>query len=845
MSSNPASHVDLIEPLREFLESFTQELTEQKFVPAFRDELKRLLGALESVQQSEETLQEIARGVENLREVFTPAGARLLESAKDLEQAMRSNADQIKGRAEDVLRDLLQTHEQLETALRSEAGLMQEQTSAGREALARTVEDIEGRLSGLTSHLETLCQRISSETSAAGFAVPASPPPVVSAPTVAGPIEVNVEIPDDLRNLISRTEQAVSERLEEQRDVIASLMTQVKSEESQRLQKLDQRVTEALESVGPRLQEELDSAVSRLRDQIQTLILAEMETRTMRPAEGGESSGPVPSAEFSAALTASETRILRELSALQKSSKGEQSEAERLLKELARGLEDASERYVKRAEADSQTVKDSLSALQRLVAQLKESSQQDREQYATVAANLDALVKGHREYRQMAESEFTTTRNRLEAQARALELKTEDDRRVLTDLSAAVSRTEQAATKAIDLAMTDGRVQRDRIEAGLKDLRDRLDRSANAEQDYLQDIMRQVAESWTEALEALRDFVQKTVAGRTDSIISRIEGMDARLAEAGQSGSNLQRDIQSELKRMGSLFDERLDGLKNTSESFTTAMESHVKAVSGEVAALRAKQDQSLAVLKEAIRANYDDNAARLREVVESAYDNFVNQTTNIPQVIDRFTNLMQSQHQGTTLALQTISSDTRNVLNLANEKFEVIVSDNTAMKKFFPLLDKKLEKHSAELDMVRKAQVRQDKELSDLPQTLNFLKDWHEEQNRDLRTELKRMQEETEERLEFTKDELREIKAEQASLQNEDLPNFRREVSSLVTSKLEFIENTLHERQESLQKEINEALERGQAANKKTFMIVAALVGLSIVLQLIFHFATKPGVGG
>ncbi len=75
---------ELIQPLQSFLETFTQELTEQKFVPAFRDELKRFLSTIENLQKSEASLQQIAVGVDRLREVFAPAGTKLLEGAKDL-----------------------------------------------------------------------------------------------------------------------------------------------------------------------------------------------------------------------------------------------------------------------------------------------------------------------------------------------------------------------------------------------------------------------------------------------------------------------------------------------------------------------------------------------------------------------------------------------------------------------------------------------------------------------------------------------------------------------------------------------------------------------------------------
>src|SRR5512142_1796840 len=128
--SGPPS--ELLEPLQAFLQTFTQELTEQQFVPAFREELRRLVAAIENLQQSEESLQQIARGVDRLREVFAPAGTRMLENVKDLESLMRTNANDLRDRSSQVIKDLLSTHDQLEAALRNEAGLIQEQTSASR-----------------------------------------------------------------------------------------------------------------------------------------------------------------------------------------------------------------------------------------------------------------------------------------------------------------------------------------------------------------------------------------------------------------------------------------------------------------------------------------------------------------------------------------------------------------------------------------------------------------------------------------------------------------------------------------------------------------------------------------
>ncbi|RPH95877.1 hypothetical protein EHM69_02985 [candidate division KSB1 bacterium] len=841
MSSKPISHSELIEPLQSFLESFTQELTEQKFVPAFRDELKRLLASLENLQQSEDTLQQIARGVDRLREVFAPAGTRLLESVKDLETVMRGHTDQLKERAEDVLKDLLQTHEQLETAMRSEAGLLQEQTSASREALSRTIAEIEGRLTSLTSHVDGLAKRVENERIALCAAAPEAMSGGAAPASAALPATVRMELPDDLRNLISHSEESVTRELERYHEEITGWLKQGRTDESERLSKLDHRITEALSSVGPRVQEELENAVSRLRDQMQTLILAEVETRTVR-GEGAAGGTTASSGDTAAAITASETRILREIGTLQKAQKSDN--AERILRELVQGLEEATQKYAERATADSQSVRDSLTSLQRIFSQVRDAEQQNREQLAVVTNGVDTIVKGQREHHHVVEEQLRATQVRLDSQVRTFEQKAEEDRQMFGQLAAAMTRAEQAATSATDLAMTDSRAQRERIEIALKDLRERIERGLSTDSERTYETLRQIAEAWTEALEALREFVSKTITGRTDSIVTRLEGIETRLAEAGQTGGSVQRELQNEIKRTGSVFDERIQTLKTDSDAFVQAIETHVKAVSSEVAALRAKQDQSLAVLKEAIRANYDENAVRLKEVIESAYDSYAKQTAAVPQALDRVVHLVQSLNQGDQIALQTVVSDTKNILSLSNEKFELLVSDNNAIKKFFPLLDRRLEKQQAELEMARKAQVRQDKELSNVQAALTQNRDWQDEQMREIRSDLSGLQTQTGERFENTQDDLSQLKADVSALHNEHLPSFRRELSTLLTSKFEFIENTLHERQETLRKEMEERQDADRAVSKKNFMILAALIAVSILVQVVLQLTRTPGAG-
>ena len=152
--AKPTPGAELVEPLRQFLESFTQDLTEQQFIPAFREELGKLAEGLDNIQQSGETLQQIAKGVDRLRDVFAPAGTRMLEGVKEIETQMRAGGDQMRAKAEEVLLHLASTHRELDQALRNEAGLLSEQNSSSRETLARISNEIDEKLRSFSAELD-------------------------------------------------------------------------------------------------------------------------------------------------------------------------------------------------------------------------------------------------------------------------------------------------------------------------------------------------------------------------------------------------------------------------------------------------------------------------------------------------------------------------------------------------------------------------------------------------------------------------------------------------------------------------------------------------------------------
>ncbi len=825
---------ELVEPLQSFLQSFTQELTEQQFIPAFRDELRRLVSAIDNLQHSEESLQQIARGVDRLREVFAPAGTRLLEGVKDLETVMQSNANDLRDRSGQVMKDLLATHDQLETALRNEAGVLQEQTSASREALARTVADVEGRLQSLTATIESLCRKMETEVAdlvTAPRTAEAAPQTIVQ----AGP--VTVTLPEELQDLLRRTEATVQSELQRQRSELLSVFKQNAVQSDERVQQLDRIVEQALSSVGPRVHEEMDQALEQLREQLQTFVPASPPVSEASSPAAKPGVAPVAHEEISGSLAASEKRILNELSALRKTLKSEQASAEKAIKDLAKEYDEAARRQIADVNEHSQQLTESLAALHNFAGVMRHDEQATREQLTALRAAMDALSNTAREQDQRQIQGTQETAELLRTQSQQLAQRAEEERQVLTQLGAAMGRAEQAATTATERAHSESRMLREKIDTALKDLAERMQRDTASETGRVQDTLRQLAQAWQAELASLRDDITRISAGTSETLADQLAKIHAQITDAQRTEQTSSRDLHTELGRVATALDDKVTNLQTATESFTEEMQTHVKAVANEVAKQRASQEQALAVLKEAIRANYDENAARLKEVIEGGYDTFTKQIATVPQALERYTHLIQSLYQGEQLALQAISSDTKNILGLTTEKFEQLVTDGTAIKKFFPLLDRKMEKHSQEIEAVRKAQSKQDKELGELKQGIGQAQDAADKQVQHVKKDIQSLQHDSETRFTATQGGISQAQASLEALKEQDLPAFRREFATLLSTKFDLMETSVRERQEALRGEILQRLEHERQRNGRVYLLLGLLATLAVAVQVSVYF--------
>lgn len=845
--AKPTPGAELVEPLRQFLESFTQELTEQQFIPAFRGELGKLAEGLDNIQQSGETLQQIARGVERLRDVFAPAGTRMLEGVKEIETQMRAGGDQLRSRAEDVLGQLASTHRELEQALRTEAGLLSDQNSASRETLSRVSNEIEEQLKTFSSKLDSLCRKAEQEISQLGqLTARAAEQPVYVAQqqAEAPPVQVNyAPNADELTQLLARTETTVAEELARHSSELRELLSTNTRDHSDRLVKLDKTIDEALRMVAPKVQTELDNALSRLRDQMDAMLRVEREMPRPEHNQEQQAAPVVDPSVFVSALSGTENRLLREFDELRKSGASELSEIQRGLADFGLDLAEVTEKQTERIEKEQQVVKELLLKLERMskerggnIQSLTRSSGDIKTQLETLRAQAaQSSTQVLQQINQTGEL-VTSQSQQLSSQSEQLSSLHQNEEAHYSQLRNLISRVEEQAGKVLEQQTQETRATRERIEAGIAELRSRWDGRFEQLTQKSEEIAGRMGTEFNGHIETLKQEVGHRLHELGEAVRSDLSRFDSLVREQSKQQEALNCDLTAEIVRAGNLIDEKLSGFdsrREENERFTRAIESHVKVVATEVSALRSKQQEQLEVFKEAIRANYDDNAARLREVIDGAYDKFLEQIRTVPQALDRYSKFVETMNQSNQLALQGIAGDTSNVLTVVNE----IKSDAETQRKFYPLLSKSLEKHEQMLEAVRRSQSDHDKIFASSTKSLSETREELARILNDLRGEIRRIEGAEQARLSELVQMLGTTFGELEKLQRTDLPAFRREMIQLVQSKFEFIETTQAERQAAIRAEIMAQLDTTGKSQGKDFKWLTILVALGVGLQLALHY--------
>ncbi len=844
--AKPTPGAELVEPLRQFLESFTQELTEQQFIPAFREQLGKLSEGLDNIQQSGESLQQIARGVDRLKEVFAPAGTRMLEGVKEIETQMRQGSEQMRVRAEEVLLQLAATQRELEQALRAEAGIVGEQSSASREALQRLSSDIEERLQAFSSRLDGLCRKAEQEIqqiSQLSARVSDQPAYVATAPAVEAPAAPIVYAPntDEIGQLLARTESTVTEELARYSAELRELLSNNTRDQSERIAKLDKTIDEALRLVAPKVQAELDSALARLRDQMDAMVRVERERPRIQSEEQPVVGVPVAfdSGEFTAALSGTENRLLREFDDIRKSNVNDLSEIQKGLANFALDLSEMTEKQTDRIEREQQNVKELLVRLDRMSKERTQALQAVGRHVNEQKQQIDGIRTGTLSASAQIVQQLNGLQDYLHNQAQAVSQSvnglSDNEEQRHSQLRQLITRLEDQSGKVTEQLNAEARTTRERIDSGLAELRSRWDGRFELITQKTDELSARMAAEFAAHLGTLKQDVEHQLASITETLRSDLARYDAFIREQSKQQEAQSRELSADVSRTASLIDDKLSSFQSRSEEnerFTRAIETHVKVVASEVSALRSRNQESLEILKESIRANYDDNAARLKEVIDGGYDRFLEQIRTVPQAIERYSKFLETMNQSNQLALQGLAGDAQNLVTMTSE----MKTEFEAQKKFYPLLNKSLDKHEQMLDAMRRSQSEYERGLAAHGKTLGETRDELTRFLIDLRGELRRVEGAEQTKLSELSQMLDTTIAELEKLQRNDLPAFRRDVLQLVQSKFEFIESTQAERQIASRAELSLKLDQQQELNRKSFKLLATLVGAGVLLQIVLN---------
>lgn len=492
---------ELLEPLRAFLETFTDELAQQKFIPAFQKEIAQVRGAFEDLSRSQETLEQIARGVDRLREVFAPAGTRLLEHVKELEQLLAKNVEQLHGYAREVLTNLQKTHEELEGSLRSDAEHIRESAEADREVLARAVADVEKRLARLTS-------------------------PLPSAHPGGGPVEEGSQA--GLRELFEAMRGELEEKWGQIHLTLEEGLAASQQPGKADLQRIADSVQEIASGIGPKVQREVETALAVLQGDVQAVAHKAAGARK-KEKSGGEGRGqfPVAREDLRAELAAGIDPLGKKLAALREAYRGDLTEFQRPLTEILQKLTKEASVREKRSQQALAVVTESLGRLEKLTHEAREAAAMPK---ATLESFAETARQQKEEFKRHAsgESEFF---ERVEAQ---------------------IAHAQEAALAAAEKMQKENAACYRQIEEGLGALPETFTVSLEADRSEIEAFLNRLSGEWQERWTGGLGEVTAALGELEESITQRLADIATTQASESQAQRETTQILTAEFDRVSS-----------------------------------------------------------------------------------------------------------------------------------------------------------------------------------------------------------------------------------------------------------------------------------------------------
>ncbi len=815
MATDPETH-ELLEPLRAFLESLTDDLTQEKFLPAFREEIAEVRQSFESLSQSQETLEQISRGVDRLRDVFAPAGTRLLSGVKDFEQLLSQNVEQLQDYAGEILESLRKTHEELENSLRGEVESVQKSAAASREALRETTENVEQQLATLRNvvHVESEGESSGSEERNAA-----------------------------LQEFLEAARRNFDEKSESLHTVLQEGLTSLSENNDERLGRFSEVLREVARSIGPKVREEIEAALEPLSTLFQAVDSDEKKK--------GGAKGRGAASQESGEASADAKSLVAKLAEFQQRNREGLSELQRVLTTAVEQLLDETVTHEKKSRESLASISSSLAGLEKRLEGIRKTG----EKPAAVLQSLSEVILEQKKESAAGQADFFEKTKQQIA----------DSQRTVSDVLGQIQ--------------SENTANAERVEAALQEIQGSLSENLEAEQAEIEKLFQHFSGEWEAKLSGKLDDVTGKIANLTEEFQGhlekfstnltgeaqaqqeRVEALEISIGEISGSLDELRRfsgewkekwtgnigEMNGEFERLHEEFRNRFEELSSNhvdlrSEEQERAQELHqeLQHLSGSLEKIHAAQKSCPGTLKNAIDRSYKETQEKLQKVIDGGYDRFLKQISTIPQSLERYASLLESLHQSDKLALDTISADCKTILKVANNEFLELESKHEALKKIFPLLERKLERQFHSIGDIQQNTETLDDTLQTVKKNLQEAQNSLTDLLNDQKDQTAELADRTARNLSDVASSLEELRSDIKKLRENTLVVIQRELTDFVTSKFEFMEKALVDHHTAIKTEYAAQFEQYNRERRKGLLWLLVLVGFGIALQLLIHFITN-----
>lgn len=377
-------------------------------------------------------------------------------------------------------------------------------------------------------------------------------------------------------------------------------------------------------------------------------------------------------------------------------------------------------------------------------------------------------------------------------------------------LEARIAAAQTATLAAIEKAHRENSDFSKRVEKAYQTIQETLQADFKASQAELEALLERFSREWNK--QWTDKFHQITT---TLSQLSEIRGQLAQLSEAHAKEAQA-RDAKAEALQVG--FQKVSEGLSQ----------------------VRAAQEAHPRILKEAVDHAYGETQERLRQVIDAGYDRFLQQISSVAQTVERYANLLESLHKSDELALGSISADCKSLLKLARDEFDYLRSSEEALKKIFPLLERRLERQLGEIGGVRRVADDLEKSLQAVGDTLKQARASLAELLQEQGVQTAELGQRMAAGFREVTNALGQVHADVELLQTSALTALQRELMDFTASKFEFMERALADHQSVVKSELLERLDEERKEWRKSTYWLFALVGFGLLLQLLIYYVTK-----